>query len=351
MTSVAPLTFTVHPDKPPDLPSLWRKCEENRDFKEVSLTIRGTVSPQDSELFDSWCKYFGYQVQSLEIKSRVTIDRIIDPTAFDHLTAFIAVHEFNSPISRSFLAYLSRFSPALQRLAVRCSYKALVTIGSFRSLKHLAISLVVPWYLDASELDAWTEHHVSPVLTEQFNRIAPHLESFALFAPRVRIPWSLMDLTRLTELDVETGLFRQLLSLTHAKELQRLTYCYYGSEFCVGEIDDWEVLMESLLKLSTARLRIPYDFKDRVEVVNWIATFVEDWPQTTFLIDDGWDEAVVTDADAIAAAERTIVFQSGGKPSRPSDGFSVAVLRSENLLVKLPVQDRRHFAHFKTVPW
>lgn len=329
-----------------NIQSLWKAFNSNPNLRNVILKIRTAVSAEDAEFFDAWCRYFGHGLKSMEIESSPPIDRSLDPKSFDNLTSFSAVHDLSHPVSKMFLSYLCNFSPAITKLSVRCEADALSVIGSFTQLKHLNISLVVPWWLTDDQLNQWSEEHVINDLTEQFNRLAPNLETFIIFARRIRIPWSLLNLSHLSELDVDTGLFRQLLCLTHGLKLQKLSYSYYGTEFSVSEIDDWEVLMEHLHKLSSVRFRISNHFNDRAEVVNWIASFAEDWPNTIFKVDDYWNE----DFAPAPGDEESVVYQKGSKSLSKGllqKGTAVAVVRSENVLVKVSLEEQKYYEKYK----
>ena len=330
-----------------NVPSLWRAFDANQELNTLHLKLRTVISEENSQLFEEWCRYFGFKLMSLEIESLPPVEHTLDPKSFDNLTTFTAVHDHNFPLSKKFLSYLCKFSPAITSLSVRCEAEALPAIGSFSCLKYLNISLAVPWYLTPDQLSDWTDQHVVSVLPDQFNMIAPHLETFVVYARRVQIPWSLMNLSHLTELDADTGLFRQLLCLTHSQKLHRLTYAYYGTEFSVSEIDDWEVLMEHLHKLSSVRFRISDHFKDRVEAINWLATFAEDWPNTAFRVDDYWDDNVVVSGNAADNEGNNVVHQTRSKTAVA--GSSVLVVRSENMIAKVPLEDQKHFAKFRTV--
>lgn len=329
-----------------NIPALWKAFDSNRELESIILKIRTEISEENSQLFDSWCRYFGFKIRTLEVESRPPIERTLDPKSFDNLTTFTAHHEHNFAISKVFLSYLAKFSPLITNLSIRCEADALSEIGSFSCVKHLNISLMVPWWLSQSQLNGWSDDLIVPVLPVQFNKIASHLETFVIYARRVRIPWSLMDLSNLQELDVDTGLFRQLLCLTHSHKVRKLTYSYYGTEFCVSEIDDWEVLMEHLHQISIVRFRVSYYFRDRGEVINWIASFAEDWPNTSFQVDDYWADGVISSMDA--AGEKNVVHQTRSKTAADL-ATCILVVRSENLTVKVPFEDQKQFEKFQTV--
>lgn len=327
-----------------NIKSLWDTFGSNPDLQALSLTIRTAISEEESHQFNQLFQCFGIKLKYLEVESVPPIEKALDPKSFDNLTSFTAVHEFSHPVSKLFLQYLCNYSPAISKLSVRCEADALSVIGSFSCLKYLNISLVVPWWLTDHKLSEWSEAHVVNDLVQQFNKLAPKLETFVIFARRIRIPWSLMDLSNLIELDVDTGLFRQLLLLTHGQRLKKLSYSYYGTEFSVCEIDDWEVLMEHMHKLSSVRFRISNHFKDRADVVNWIVSFAEDWPNTMFKVDDYWNEDFAPSPDA-DPQDDSVVYQT--RSNSPENGTAIAVVRSENVLVKVSLEEQKHYDKFQ----
>lgn len=276
------------------------------DITSLHLLIRKEVlSEEDRQKLDEICKFFGPEFKRLKIWSpKIEVQDFLDFDTLSNLTILDFGHEHNVPLQWGILDRIAVCSRKLEDVRIRCNGDALRALKRFSSsLKKLTLSIPTPWFMDQNELDKWAEDNVNLPLIDGFTDVSWKLMSLTIIARRIKLPYDYLNLSSVQYLDLDVGLFGELQRLKCATSLKYLTYSYYGYNFLIHpEMDIINNLLEAIpVNIDQITLKVPFEFKNRNEMIDMLAAVVEDFGYTTFNVTGYWnldvDEVLESDND------------------------------------------------------
>jgi hypothetical protein len=306
------------------------------DVASLHLIIRKhPLSEHDLLTLNQVCKVFGPDLRMLKVWSAYT--RLVDFLSFpslSNLRILDLIHDHNVSLSRDSVMSIANCCTRLEECRLKVEGSALSSIKNMTHLlRKLNLFIEIPYWMTQEELDAWSAVNVNVPLIEGLRDTSFQLMSLSVKAPRVKLPYELMNLSAVQYLDIDVGLFGQIQRLCCAKSLKYLTYSYYGKNFLIHpEMDNIHNLLDKIpVNVDSLTLKVDYEFENRNEMIDNLAAVAEEFGFTTFYVtayyDHETDEVLESDAedemdveDARALGEKVRLEKSEQELRKSVDG-------------------------------